>query len=276
MKKHNLSLNSPSFGANNCDRKKINALSIRHQIYWGYTVTMAIAILGTSSGLLIAHQYQKQAYDGLMLADRKEKLLSNLQDARLEIPFYRQQLLITRQNYNSEEFEKEKSLWVAEIRRFQQNILQLDSAYDILPELTPILSQYKGAIDAYALELEILSQEIDSLGTTPKDRDTAQELIGNFLETPAVKNFNDLCNQLLTIIPKVYEQKNLSAQEFKQATKVRQQIIVSSLLVSVLLSTGLAIYTSRAIARPLEEVTQFAQRVTNESNFNLQIPHHQR
>jgi methyl-accepting chemotaxis protein len=44
------------------------------------------------------------------------------------------------------------------------------------------------------------------------------------------------------------------------------------MLISALLAVALADKTSRAIAQPLETVTNFAQQVTRESNFNLQVP----
>ena len=55
-----------------------------------------------------------------------------------------------------------------------------------------------------------------------------------------------------------------------KAKYLRGQIIISSMLLSVSIAVLLAIATSRAIAHPLEEVTNVAQRVTKESNFDLQ------
>ncbi|MFW6296388.1 MAG: sensor histidine kinase [Halothece sp.] len=53
---------------------------------------------------------------------------------------------------------------------------------------------------------------------------------------------------------------------------MRRQIILVSILLSSAIAILLAIQTSRTITRPLQAVTEVAQKVTLESNFNLQAP----
>jgi len=55
-----------------------------------------------------------------------------------------------------------------------------------------------------------------------------------------------------------------------QAETLRMQIVVGSMLLSVVMAVALAVMTSRAIARPLQTVTAFAKAVVLESNFTLQ------
>ncbi|WP_086762516.1 ATP-binding protein [Nostoc sp. 106C] len=50
------------------------------------------------------------------------------------------------------------------------------------------------------------------------------------------------------------------------------QIIASSILLSAAIAILLALFTSRTITRPVQELTQMAQRVIKESNFGLQTP----
>jgi signal transduction histidine kinase len=71
----------------------------------------------------------------------------------------------------------------------------------------------------------------------------------------------------------------LTYEEFEQAEAntiaaqgLRVRLIVVSMLLSVAIATFLALYTSRAIARPLRAVTDVAQQVTEDGNFNLQAP----
>lgn len=256
---------------NNWLKQKFHSLSIRQQIALGYTVTMAIAVLGTTTGLAIGHQYQKPAYERMILAHQQERLLTNLHIAPLEIPFYGYKLKYS-QNKTPEEFEGEKSLWLAEIQEIQEHLSELESHYDHLSEIHPSLNQSNGVIEAYHRELELLVQQIKPLGLKTEELTTAQKLLRNFLEKPAVQEFNRLSDNARRLILTIHATEVDAAVSLERAKTVSQQIIFSSLLVSVLLATGLAIYTSRAISRPVEEVTKIAQRVTNESNFQLQVP----
>ncbi|MBE9104512.1 HAMP domain-containing protein [Nostoc cf. edaphicum LEGE 07299] len=79
---------------------------------------------------------------------------------------------------------------------------------------------------------------------------------------------NDI-SKLVKVTAKEYQQ---AKQELQTAEKLRLYIIVGSQSLSIAIATLLAIYTSRAIARPIQAVTHIAQQVTEESNFDLQAP----
>ncbi len=53
---------------------------------------------------------------------------------------------------------------------------------------------------------------------------------------------------------------------------IRIQIIATSILLSVIISTILAIFSTRAITQPIEALTDIAHQVVEENNFNVQIP----
>ena len=59
---------------------------------------------------------------------------------------------------------------------------------------------------------------------------------------------------------------------YEKAEQLGTLILIGSLFISAAIAAILAVYTSRAIARPLEATTLIAQRVTEESNFDLQAP----
>ncbi|WP_083468774.1 HAMP domain-containing protein [Nostoc piscinale] len=54
--------------------------------------------------------------------------------------------------------------------------------------------------------------------------------------------------------------------------KLRSQIIITSLVLSVLLAAVLAFYTSRAIAQPIQNLTQTVQHSIQTSDFDVQVP----
>ena len=53
---------------------------------------------------------------------------------------------------------------------------------------------------------------------------------------------------------------------------MQAQILIASMLLSMAIAAILAFYTSKIIAHPINAVTNIAQRVTQEANFDLQAP----
>lgn len=69
----------------NSFKKLFPLLSIRKKIVFGYTLSLDIATLGTSSGLFVGDRYFQTARDETILVNQEGLLLSNLQGGVLEI-----------------------------------------------------------------------------------------------------------------------------------------------------------------------------------------------
>jgi len=67
-------------------------------------------------------------------------------------------------------------------------------------------------------------------------------------------------------------QEDAGREALLRSQTLRVQIIFGSMALSIVVAALLAGFTSRAIAKPLAAVTKIAQRVTQESNFQLQVP----
>ncbi|MGB8686214.1 MAG: ATP-binding protein, partial [Microcoleus sp.] len=83
---------------------------------------------------------------------------------------------------------------------------------------------------------------------------------------------DDIADNLTQLIAAVKVQKLQGLEELEEAEGLRNRIILGSILISALIAAGLARNTSRAIAQPIEIVTNVAQQVARESNFHLQVP----
>ena len=245
---------------------KQKSLSIRQQISLGYTVTMAIAILGTTTGLLIGHQYQKQVYERIWLTNAREKLLSHLEMTPWTLPFESNTL------QTKEEFEQQKNNWLIQIDEVQENLLEIEDDRVNFPQDDSLLTQVQKNLPAYTAEIEILSEQIQALQfkpLKPQEVSAVRQLLLNFYENPTVREFNRLSEELHELTRGNEEE---IGRTLAKANRISQQIIFGSLLLSVLFAIGFAIYTSRAIARPLEEMDIVAERVNKESNFDLKFP----
>ena len=79
-------------------------------------------------------------------------------------------------------------------------------------------------------------------------------------------------NDLAEIIDRAQNQEDAAREAVLQAQTLRVQIIIGSIVLSIVVAVLLASFTSRAIAKPIAAVTKIAQQVTEESNFKLQVP----
>ncbi len=82
--------------------------------------------------------------------------------------------------------------------------------------------------------------------------------------------FEKLSESLNQLIDRATKQQTRANKKLLRSEILRLRIIIASMVLSVAIATYLAFYTSRAIASPLKNVTETAQRVTAESNFDLQ------
>ena len=57
-----------------------------------------------------------------------------------------------------------------------------------------------------------------------------------------------------------------------QAQQTRRFIVFGTNLISIVLATLLAIYTTKTITLPIINLTHIAEETTRDSNFNLQAP----
>ncbi|MEA5467072.1 sensor histidine kinase [Leptothoe sp. PORK10 BA2] len=81
--------------------------------------------------------------------------------------------------------------------------------------------------------------------------------------------FSDQIDRIATVID---QETRAAENQLQKAETLRMQIILASLIASVMTAILLAIVTGRSIAYPLEALTQVAQQVTRDANTNLRAP----
>jgi hypothetical protein len=78
--------------------------------------------------------------------------------------------------------------------------------------------------------------------------------------------------QLSNILDMAQKQEQQGREVMEDAQRLEKLIIILSMLASVAIAGTMALRTSRAIAQPVVTVTQVAQQVARESNFDLRAP----
>jgi len=255
-------------------------LKVGQKIGVGYALVVSIAVLGTTMGFLIADRYNQKAQKREVAAFEELYKASQLKTSVFYVRTTQHQLILYMDRPKL--WEKNYADLLEYVAQARQNWSELTVNYSIQnatkyhsvneqKAFDVLLESYKG-FSAYLQRTEAFFQENNPNKLSPNQIRTAQTQLFNFMHGSPVflmDNFLDDITNLVEVTAKDYEQ---AKQELQTAEKLRLYIIVASLSLSIAIATLLAIYTSRAIARPIQTVTHIAQQVTEESNFDLQAP----
>ena len=237
-------------------------------------------MLGTTVGLIVGDYYHQQAQQELELVQKKSTLLKELESAIWQVQFHPQQLAAV--VANPVWFKYEISKFMVRSERLKEVINTLDNVIEnhphnlvVNPEsLQKVLQNYNQTWNSYAQIMEGIWQGIDPVNLPPENiLFTQQRVLAINTENKAIEirvQFERLSESLNQLITLVERQQNQANKRFIRSERLRIQIIIGSMALSVAIAACLAFYTSQAIARPLKTLTETAQRVTAESDFYLQ------
>ncbi len=260
--------------------KIFSNLSIAKKIAYGYSLSIGIALTGTTVGFLIADYYQGRAQQELNLIEEQQDLLYSLENAILTIHQYPQQILIAIEDSIWLQYHTNKLL--IDVNKVQDMLSQLNIVVEQKTEKFAVnnnqfhnwIDNYKHTTTLYGQFLYSLSEKIDAQNLSPDEIYQAEQIILTSIRgeqaTELEVQFESLAEELIRIQQDLETKKQQANTKLQQANTLRVQIILVSLLLSSLIAASFAIRTSRAIASPLEDVTKIAQEVTSKANFKLQ------
>ncbi|NEQ96753.1 MAG: HAMP domain-containing histidine kinase, partial [Cyanothece sp. SIO2G6] len=104
------------------------------------------------------------------------------------------------------------------------------------------------------------------------DITAAQQHLLDLESSPEFIAFIEFADELARLQAVVENQARQAEGALQQAEVLRNWLVLGSLLASLAIAAVVAWWNSRAIARPLQTVTEVAQRVTQGSNFDLKVP----
>ncbi len=255
-------------------------LTIAKKIGYGYSLAVGIAVLGTTIGLIVGDYYQRQAQEQLTLIQNELNLLKELESAIWQVQFHPQQLAAV--VGSPVWFKYETTKFLGKSKQLKKVIAALNDMIEnqstqlvVKPEiLQAVLQSYRQTWDLYAQLMQRIWQEIEPVNLPPEDIPTAkQRVLATNTGKEAIEirvQFEKLSESLNQLIDKATKQQTRANKKLRRAETLRLRIIIASMVLSVAIAACLAFYTSQAIARPLKTLTKTAQRVTAESNFDLQ------
>ena len=262
-------------------QNSIARLTIKKKILYSYSTAIGIAIIGTSIGLIIGDFSELQAQQQLLIVEEELRIIYRLDAAILDIRNHPQRLAPVL--HDSIWFEYEKSKFSTDIEKINKLLVDLDifinknslnnNDNETIIQLT---EKYNNIITVYNQFIQDFWDNHNPFIIEDEEKLISQQKYFNFLTGKRAKklqlDFETLSEQLYFIVQKAETQQKQAFDNFRIALLLRLGIIISSMIISVFIAIILVSSTSRGIADPLEEVTKVAQRVTNESNFELEVP----
>ncbi|MEG4370321.1 HAMP domain-containing sensor histidine kinase [Microcoleus sp. B4b_D2] len=256
---------------------KIGGLPIHKKIGYGYLLAIGIGFLGSLSGLVIADYYQGQGLKQFNDAHLQAQLLGNFKDAALAAQLQGSQL----DSFvdNSLKLKQQEEQLVKSIVKAKNLRLRIENFADsqpawlaAKPEVLKLLVQdCTKNLESYADTLKSTLQEIQQSQLSPREIESARKLLA--IESgEGVKQLNSSLEELSKILDIAQQQEGQGGEVMEDAQGMEKAIIIFSMLLSVVVAGMVAYRTSRAIAQPMISVTQVAQQVAAESNFDLRAP----
>ena len=257
--------------------------SISHKISFGYALSIGIAVLGTTIGLITGNYYQEKAQEQQAITDQQQHLLNDLENTVNTIRIHPQRLVGVLGE--SVWFDYERTKFLGSMSQVKALLVEFESFTNQHTGELAINTQasknlvkgYTVNIEAYRQLIEVLWQQFkitDSLKATEVSA-AQQKLIASLRNQSSIKvniQLDRLTESLMRLKEIAEVQHEQAIAKVEQAEELRMQIVIVSMLLSVVMAAMLAIMTSQAIARPLKSVTELAQAVVQESNFKLQSP----
>lgn len=257
-------------------------MNIRTKISLGYALSLSVAVVGTTAGILMGDYYQQQANKIEKDAIEEITLSNQLQDTLFLIMTHKQQLIFVLekpellQQESSEILEytaKLTRLW-SEFKSTEGNTknAKIKEFPGEVRKARDILQTYDRSLEAYLRQIKQLLKQLEPYDLGSEKVEATQKLLLNFHNSPLAFTIHHLSEDLDKLIKLSYTEYEQAEHQGIAAQKFRVLVVTGSILLSVGLATLLALYTSRAIAQPIQAVTAVAQKVTQEANFKRQVP----
>jgi len=256
-----------------------NNLKINQKIGLVYTATLLIAILGTTIGILVGDRYHHQAR--LQYEDALEE---NLLTGQLEINLLNMQIhyqkflsLLGQPRRSREEYNKlqdyaevSSQLW-KKLKTSYDNpqVVETNEETTIFQHLS---NQYGSAPEAYLQQLESMTTDLNNTQWSPAEVEILKNRLSQFQYGEIYQQLHQLAEEIQPLSKVVAKEKEAVQASLEKIEALRVQVITLSLLLSAGTAIALGMRISRAITHPIRQANEIAQRVTNEQNFDLQIP----
>ncbi|MEO0409384.1 MAG: HAMP domain-containing protein, partial [Cyanobacteria bacterium P01_A01_bin.135] len=269
--------------------------SLYRKIYLGYSVTILATVAGIGAGLMMTRVTEQSAQSIHAEADEDVEVLNELKNSLLAWLFHSQLVVqqieqgagptlgaggtgLERQpslDPLAEDYARLQQAWEA----FKQSdesagpsednealgVTEVEAAV-----AAAVVEKYDATIAAYLQRFTPLLKAVEPSNPTQQAQRRAD--LAALYQSNVIADLDDLLAQLAILMEEAKQEQQEARALHQGAYRARQQIIVLSLALSSLLGLTLMGLISRAICRPLEEITKKTQQSIPEDSPTLQVP----
>ncbi len=257
----------------------LHRLNISSKISFGYALTLGIALTGTIAGIAIGETYQQHSRNLIQDALQEINLLHKLQTDLLksksleqELPHLLDKPELFRQRYAlyQERTSQLKQTW----REFQSSYTnpKVEESAQEQEAFEKLRQDYDGFVTNYFQQTKAIFQQLNQRRFTPAEIEAIHAKLVDLDSSPLAVKLTKFVADIDKAVAVINEEVEEAEEALDTFARIRLQIIVVSMLISVVLAVIITLCTSQALIRPLQSVTKVAQQATQESNFELQAP----
>lgn len=260
----------------------LSIIGIRKKIVFGYALGIIIVMLGVLTGQILEFNYKYQIRGKIKQSQQEVGLLTNLTKKVLKIIIIQKD--VSQKVNNWKILEKKISLELSSFYEvntiFKQLKLTLETGDKNISkntddvQLEEFIQTYFNPLKIYINQLENLVQDIKQI--PPQKKETVEtasleslNVIFNSQITIQLQNLSQDSEQLVILANQRVEKQN---RDYQKVEKLGIYILICSLLLSAITTVIIAIYTTNSIITPLKVITKVAEEVTEQANFELQLP----
>jgi two-component system NtrC family sensor kinase len=256
----------------------LNQLSIGSKIAMGYILSLGMTLGGAIAGILISNQYENHVQKLTEDIVEELKLVSDVKVNYMYVMMHQHAIVASLQDPNQfqheyQEIKLYESLFNQSWEAFQEsyeeaevnerddeteliNFLKKEHKDNLLPHIESFNKLIKN--------LEIENQTVSELQEIQKNINT--QLHGFHDDS---EKFSETLSQLNHVLAKEAEE---TEKILDKAQFIHNTISFSSISLSILIALFLSRYIVKKISIPIQNLTQFTHKITEDSNFNIQLP----
>jgi signal transduction histidine kinase len=258
----------------------LRCLQVKQKITLGYALSLGVAVLGTGIGILIADHQQKLALAKVDDVLEELNLISGLQINVLHTSNHQLKIkeLLDRPAQLKHEYVEFKKNY----QNFQQSWAKFKTSHGgtagqekierdgEIEAITAFLKKHQGVPEAYIQAIDRLLPRLNPATIKPANITSIQADMTELERSVLMAQIHTFSHDILALIEMIYEEYEEAEVAIDASNSLRLWVIGGSIAISIAIATVLSLVTSRAIARPIQSLTQVTQQSLQELNFNLQ------
>lgn len=255
----------------------LGCLRVRQKITWGYALSLGVAVVGTGIGILIADHQQKLAVAKVDDVLEELDIITRLQVDVLQTSNHQQKIkellaqpVLLKEEYVEfqEHYNNFRQSW-AKFKDSNGGTAGQECDGEV-EAVNAFLVKYQGVPETYIQAIDRLLPRLNPATLNPANIASIQADLTELERSVLMAKINTFSKDILVIVKNIYEEYEEVKVAIDASNTLRLRVIGGSMAVSIAIAVILSILTSRAIARPIQSLTQVTQQSLKELNFNLQ------